>query len=377
MQLHWLVMIFFVYPSRAFIHSISKTRSSSSTVRLASYDRNFATSEVANHRKRAVFLGTPQVAAESLQILFDASQSHGLFDIIAVVSQPAVTQKKVTPPSPVHALAVDLKLPVLTPSSARDADFLSHLESLSVDLCITAAYGNYLPKKFLTIPKFGTINIHPSLLPLYRGAAPVQRCLERGDSVTGVSILFTVQKMDAGPIIAQIPYPLTGNEQAPQVLSDCFKLGTHALLKALPTIFDGSVEVLHQAEDQASHAPKMTAEDSIIDFRTMSASTVHNKCRAFVEWPSSVAEFQIGGDKVKMKLIATHVISSSASEERSNIVEVVKYPGGKKPVDMLRVVCGDGSVLGVLEVTPINRRKMGIKDLMNGIKGDKAMQWIA
>ena len=102
----------------------------------------------------------------------------------------------------------------MTPIKAKDEDFLSNLEEMAPDLCITAAYGQWLPKRFLSIPKLGTINVHPSLLPLFRGAAPVQRCLERGDSSTGVSIVETVLKMDAGPVIKQLNYPLSGDEKA-------------------------------------------------------------------------------------------------------------------------------------------------------------------
>lgn len=122
------------------------------------------------------------------------------FELVGVITQPpapAGRKKKLTN-SPVHDYASSTSIPVLYPTSAKDDDFLSSLENLNVDLCITAAYGQFLPKRFLAIPKLGTVNIHPSLLPKYRGAAPVQRCLENGDSDTAISILYTVLKMDAG-----------------------------------------------------------------------------------------------------------------------------------------------------------------------------------
>ena len=247
----------------------------------------------AGARKRVVFLGTPQFAAESLQTIVDGSVSNVLspFEVVAVVTQPPGDVKKL---SPVHKLGQALKLPVLSPETAKDAEFLTHLESLGIDLCITAAYGNFLPKRFLSIPKLGTVNIHPSMLPLYRGAAPVQRSLQNGDSSTGVSVAFTVHKMDAGPIITQIPYPLIGQEKAPEVLAECFRLGTRALLDALPSIFDGSVQTTNQDDKKATHAPKLTVDDAVVDFDTMSATTVHNRCRGFQDWPGVVATFQIG-----------------------------------------------------------------------------------
>ena len=168
--------------------------------------------------KKVVFLGTPDVAAASLQLLHaSAATASSPYVIAAVVTQPpapAGRNKKLTP-SPVQVAAEQLGLPVLAPETAKDATFLAALEALAPDLCVTAAYGNYLPKRFLATPKCGTVNIHPSLLPRYRGAAPVQRCLENGDATSGVTVLYTVTKMDAGPIIARKEVALTGDEKVP------------------------------------------------------------------------------------------------------------------------------------------------------------------
>jgi methionyl-tRNA formyltransferase len=157
--------------------------------------------------KRVVFLGTPPVAARSLELLLAKSRSGGAdFEVAAVVSQPPSRsgRKMKLTPSPVASLAEAEGLRLLTPPSAKDEGFLQELAALRPDLCVTAAYGCFLPQRFLDIPERGTLNIHPSLLPLYRGAAPVQRCLEAGDAVTGVSVAFTVLAMDSGPILRQV-----------------------------------------------------------------------------------------------------------------------------------------------------------------------------
>ena len=158
-------------------------------------------------RKKVVFLGTPDVAASSLELLLRASRQGrgGGFDIVRAVSNPParVGRKKVLKPCPVQTLAESEGVPVMIPTSAKDDGFLADLEELEPDLCITAAYGQFLPQRFLDIPKFGTLNVHPSLLPRYRGASPVQRCLEAGEPETGVTVAFTVLKMDAGPIVRQ------------------------------------------------------------------------------------------------------------------------------------------------------------------------------
>jgi methionyl-tRNA formyltransferase len=334
------------------------------------------------------------VAADSLGMLHQASAA-GCFEIVAVVSQPPAPagRKKKLQASPVHELAEKLNLPLMVPESAKDPVFLEALESLQVDLCVTAAYGNFLPKKFLSIPKFGTVNVHPSLLPLYRGAAPVQRCLEKGDAATGVSVAFTVLKMDAGPIIQQLPYPLTGDEKAPKVLSDCFRIGTQALIDLLPAIFDSTVQTTEQNAADATAADKLSASDAVVDFATMGAAVIHNKARGYAEWPGIVGYFMVGGEAVeaeKIKIITTHVLTADGEggeggegdgggggEGSRDVVllkgcEVKNY---SKKMDLLRVVCGDGSVLGVSEVQPPSKKVMGVKDFLNGLRGDTAIRW--
>jgi methionyl-tRNA formyltransferase len=152
-----------------------------------------------------------QVAALVLRRLLAAAAQHdSTFEVAAVVTQPPRPtgrgNRKVPQPSPVQLVAEEAGLPasaILAPERPGDKAFLATLHGLAPDLCVTAAYGNYLPTAFLAIPRHGTLNIHPSLLPLYRGAAPVQRALQDGVAVTGVTVLYTVKAMDAGPILAQ------------------------------------------------------------------------------------------------------------------------------------------------------------------------------
>lgn len=163
-------------------------------------------------KKKVVFLGTPEVAAGVLSGLLDASRrKDSQIEVIGVVSQPGKPKgrgnRKIAVPSPVSALAVENGFEdghqLVCPTSARDEDFLSLVSSWEPDLCVTAAYGNFLPNRFLDIPKHGTLNIHPSLLPKYRGASPVNRALLNGEREVGVTILYTILEMDAGPILAQ------------------------------------------------------------------------------------------------------------------------------------------------------------------------------
>lgn len=327
-----------------------------------------------------MFQGTPDVAAECLRILHSAAAHTGSdFSIVAVVTQPpapAGRNKKITP-SPVQVVAEELLIPVLSPEKAKDEQFLSALQTIAPDLCITAAYGNYLPKKFLSIPKCGTVNIHPSLLPKYRGAAPAQRCLEAGDTISGVSVLFTVQKMDAGPIIKQQICALTGLEKAPDFLAQMFTVGAGLLLDALPSIFSGQVQdtLIEQDEAEASSADKLSPLEARTDFSVLSAGKVHNKARGLAGWPGVWSTFAISlegeSDSApqRIKIISTLVLEATLSP-LTREVTVVKE--GKN--DILRVVCGDGSVLGILELQPPGKKVMAAKDFVNGLRGAN-IQW--
>lgn len=235
-------------------------------------------------KKQLVFLGSPLVAASVLKTLFNAaSAADSSFQVAAIVTQPPSGRdrgRKVMP-SPVAQLALDRGFPpdlIFTPARASEETFLSTFKVLEPELCITAAYGNILPTKFLKIPLLGTVNIHPSLLPLYRGAAPVQRALQDGVKETGVSLAFTVRALDAGPVIALEKMEVDDHIKAPDLLDRLFGRGSELLLRELPTIFDGSARVKAQAQDdsKATLAPKITPEESWLSFNE-EASVLHNK----------------------------------------------------------------------------------------------------
>lgn len=329
--------------------------------------------------KRVVFLGTPAVAARSLDLMLDASATSdpaSSFEIIRVVSQPPapVGRKKVLTPSPVHALADERGVPVLTPPSAKDEGFLAELEELAPDLCVTAAYGCFLPKRFLAIPAHGTLNIHPSLLPLYRGAAPVQRCLEAGDARTGVSVLFTVLQMDAGPIVSQTSRELTGDEQAPELLLELFEQGTADLLGALPSVWAGDAASSAKGQDDASatHAPKVGKDEAAVSLDSSSAREVHNKVRAFAEWPGTTASLEVSGTATEVKLCMTGVPAAP--------VEVGGGGAGSRTLwfdgDALAAECGDGSVLHIKELQAAGRKRVDARSFWNGLQDKENLRWL-
>ena len=332
----------------------------------------------ATRKRRVVFLGTPECAKEVLARVLDAAEGReSAFEVAAVVSQPGRPRGRgrksdEAAPSPVAELALRRGMAedrVLCPEKANEEWFLDALRALDVDLAVTAAYGNFLPQKFLDIPKLGTLNIHPSLLPQWRGAAPVQRALESGQSETGVSVAYTVLKMDAGPVLRQITRPLKGDEKAPDLLTELFETGVGALLEELPSVFagDAAARAVPQGEETLSHAAKVSPEEGELDFTKQSALECHNKVRAFAGWPGTKATLKIkaNGDEeskeVVLKIITTRVSAEGDEKAANGQVEVTKK--------LLRVPCAGGGWLEVLEVQPPGKKAMPANAFINGIKG--------
>lgn len=364
-----------------------------------------------HHRRRAVFLGSPKFAAESLQTLHAKAGLYG-FDLVAVVTQPSCSINGATP---VEKLSRKLGVSeILTPVTPKDEEFLARMRDLSPDICLTAAYGGFLPRAFLEIPPLGVFNIHPSLLPQYRGAAPVQRCLEDGHTETGVTVLKTVLAMDAGPVVDARRVSLTGAETADELTADLFRLGTQMFLDACPAIFKGTIVFRPQDEGGVSKAHKLVPEESLVDFHTMSAVRIYNRYRAFSEKPGIKAVFfrkpatnrkkqqqhssqgveearlmaeDYAPFEVRLNAVgllpalsdgdgAEHIESEGGSSgDRGRVAVRYVVPNPQSPhacfpeplaVPYFEVRCGDGSRLAVLQLQPNTRRVMAAKEFHNG-----------
>ncbi|XP_020999567.1 uncharacterized protein LOC107489875 [Arachis duranensis] len=309
-----------------------------------------------SNKKPLVLLGAPQVSAIVLDALLNASSSpHSSFQVAAIVTQPAARRDRGK-----KALFITL---------IQDA-FLSNLKALQPELCVTAAYGNILPTKFLDIPALGTVNIHPSLLPLYRGAAPVQRALQDGVKETGVSLAFTVRELDAGPIIASETVEVDDQIKAPNLLELLFYKGSELLIRELPSIFDGSASVNAQPQDhsKATLAPKISQDESWLVF-DQEASVLHNKVRAFSGWPGTRAKVQVveknGEQKtLDMKIITTRVHSHESVP--SNEADDIAFVEGA-----LVFPCGKGTNLEVLELQLPGKKVVTAAAFWNGLRGQK------
>ncbi|XP_010551967.1 PREDICTED: uncharacterized protein LOC104822436 [Tarenaya hassleriana] len=328
-------------------------------------------------KKSLVFLGSPQVSVNVLEALLDASSaSNSSFEVAGIVTQPPARRdrgRKVLP-SPVAQFALDKGFPsdlIFSPEKAGEDSFLSALRDLQPELCITAAYGNILPTKFLKIPSLGTVNIHPSLLPLYRGAAPVQRALQDGVKETGVSLAFTVRKLDAGPVIASERFQVDDQIKAPELLSFLFSEGSKLLINGLPSLFDGSAKTnaIAQDDSKATLAPKIAPEEAWLSF-DQEAVVLHNKVRAFAGWPGTRAKVEVLDDKsnqqniLELKIITTRVCQDVLIQDDEQ--DYVAFNE-----DSLVFPCRGHTALEVLEVQLPGKKVVNAAAFWNGLRGQK------
>jgi len=298
---------------------------------------------------RIVFLGTPEFAFPSLNGLYREG-----YEIAGVVTQPDRPRgrAKTPQPSPVKEKALRLGLPLVQPHSLKDPGFLQWLEEKRPELMVVVAYGKILPPEVLRLPLKGCINLHPSLLPKYRGAAPIQRALMAGEKETGVTTFWMEERLDAGDIILQeradIPEDITAGELQERLAL----LGADLLLKTLELVREGRAPRIPQEENRATYAPPLTPEDERIDWHR-SAWEIHNQIRALSPQPGAYAIRQ--GRRLK-------IFKSQLWEEgkRGCPGEVLK----ETPEGFV-VQAGSGQLL-ILEVQPEGKKRMRAKDYTRG-----------
>ncbi|MCP2258622.1 methionyl-tRNA formyltransferase [Streptoalloteichus tenebrarius] len=244
---------------------------------------------------RLVFAGTPAVALPALRALLD-SPRHEVVAVVTRPDAPAGRGRRLVR-SPVGALADERGIEVLTPARAGDPDFLARLRELAPDCCPVVAYGALLPKSALEIPPHGWINLHFSLLPAWRGAAPVQAAVRHGDEITGASTFRIVRELDAGPVFGTVTEPVRPRDTAGELLDRLADSGARLLLSTLDGIEDGAVVAVEQPAEGVSYAPKVTADDARVDF-TLPALAVDRLVRSVSPEPGAWSVFR--GERVKL-----------------------------------------------------------------------------
>lgn len=297
-----------------------------------------------------VFMGTPDFAVPALEALYKSKHN-----IAGVFSQPdkPVGRKQVLTPPPVKAFAVQNGLSVYQPNSLKNDDSYELIQKLNPDIIIVAAYGKILPKNILDFPEYGCVNIHASLLPKYRGAAPIQWAVINGDKKTGITIMKMAEGLDIGDMILVDKTEIGENETSAELFDRLAEQGAVSLLKALDMLENGSVEFTSQDDALSTYAVKITKALSPIDW-SKSASEVHNLVRGLQTWPC--ASTIIDGKEFK---IHKTVLSLKTGNKPGEIVD-------NKGV--LTVCCGDGCCVDVLEIQPQGKKKMDIKSFFAGNK---------
>jgi methionyl-tRNA formyltransferase len=233
---------------------------------------------------RIIFMGTPDLAAVSLQALLHAPE----FEIVAIVTQPDHPKGRglKLQPTPVKEIALQKKLPVLQPDRARDEQFIQSLRALAPDLIAVTAYGQILPQSILDLPRFGCLNVHTSLLPKYRGAAPIQRAVLNGESETGVTIMKMDAGMDTGAMLTQEKTPIHPTDNSQTLHDRLAEMGAALLIKTIPDYVAGKIQPQPQPSEGASHAPKIKKLDGQLDW-SQPARALWNRVRAMVPWPGA------------------------------------------------------------------------------------------
>lgn len=297
---------------------------------------------------RVVFLGTPEFAVPSLQAL--ASAGH---EIAAVFTQPDRPKGRGNQlaESPVKLAAKALGLPIYQPERVRRPEPTEQLRQLAAEIMVVVGYGQIIPQAIIDLPRHGILNVHASLLPKYRGAAPIQWAIANGETETGVTIMQIDAGLDTGDMLLKSTVPIHPNETAPELSARLAPLGAGLLLQAMRQIQDGTVQREKQNDAEASHAPILKKEDGQIDW-SKPAQLIYNRLRGFTPWPGAYANFR----------------GQQLSILRARPVEHIPAAPGALNIDKRRLFagCGFNTSLELLEVQLAGKKRMPAEALLNG-----------
>lgn len=243
---------------------------------------------------KIVFFGTPQFAVPTLEALI--ASHHRVTLVVAQPDKPAGRGMKMQTP-PVIEVARGHGIPTLQPPKIRNDEFLDRIRAEAPDAGVVVAYGKILPAALLAIPKHGFINVHGSLLPKYRGAAPIQRAIEAGETKTGITIMKLDEEMDHGPVLATEEIPIGPDDRTPEVFSKLAAAGGPLLVRTLDAIEEGRAREIEQQHELATHAAKIEKNESLVDW-TLPAKRIYDRFRAFDPWPGLAASLH--GETVKL-----------------------------------------------------------------------------
>ena len=299
---------------------------------------------------RIVFFGTPAFAVPTLRRLLDSAHP-----VVAVVTQPDRPRgrgQRVSD-SPVKSLAQTRDLPILQPTRLRDPLFAEALRRLNPDLGVVAAYGKLIPEETLVVPRHGMINVHASLLPKYRGAAPVHRAVIDGEAETGVTIMRVEKMLDSGPMMAKVKRPIGPDETSDVIERDLAEMGAELLVQVVDQIAAGTQQEELQDFMVCSYAPRLTKEEGLIDW-SLPASYIHNRVRGLYPWPHAYTYL----DGTRLIVLNTRVDEAPTAAPPGTIVTASR--------DDLHVATGHEGRIAIDRIQLEGGRPLGVREFLAG-----------
>lgn len=295
-------------------------------------------------------MGTPDFAVTSLTAVLEAG-----YNVIGVVTKPdrPVGRKQVLTPPPVKEAALRHGLPVLQPEKIKEEEALEEILALSPDLIVTAAYGQILPKRLLDAPKFGCINVHASLLPKYRGGAPIHKSIVEGESESGVTIMYMVEALDAGDMLSKVVVPIEERDTVGLLHDKLAEAGSALLLETIPRLLAGEIQAVAQDHLRATFAPNIKRTDERIDWNR-TAEQIYNQVRGLNPWPVAFTTYQ--GKVLKIWWVEK-LVEAAAGKEPGTIIA--------REEDGLVIACGSGAVK-ITELQPEGKKRMSAEGFLRG-----------
>lgn len=293
-------------------------------------------------------MGTPDFSAPILKAVHEA---YGVTHVITQPDKP-VGRKRVLTAPPVKAQALELGIEVYQPEKMTSDEAFEYVQNLNPDLIITAAYGQLLPERILEIPELGCINVHASLLPKYRGGAPIHKAIINGEKESGVTIMYMAKKLDAGDMISQIVVPIEQNDTVGTLHDKLSAAGIDLLIETLPSIFDGTNNRTPQDHDAATFASNVSREEEYVTFNR-SSQTVHDHIRGLSPWPVGFAKLE--GKNMKL----WQAEKTAGHGEPGEIISADKHG--------IKVATNDGAIL-LTEIQPAGKKRMKASDYIAGLK---------